>query len=339
MKTKTILVTLAATLAFAATAQAKYYIPRHGARCKAHYVKRTVRIAKRHHGKVVRRHHKIVYVRQVRCVYVKPKTATTTKPPATLAAPSVVRADIDPSFTQDPADNLKVTWTYSASAAGSLPDGTLSLTVQEPNKAGSSGGCTMNVGGAVTGGTCTQELPHYGSWNVTVSYNGASSTVAPASQTETEDIEPLSSNPTPPVPTTTGLGLSYGTVYSETGPPPMDLVYHYGTAALSVSSSDPANDGFAVALVITNGPNSRTLAGSARGNACVLEFTRVDGQNVAPNTSVSGCGISGTELTSGDGLTVSVTTSGSAGYLGASSDAQAVTPPWALLGKGVAARR
>lgn len=192
MKTRLTLIILAVCLLGAATAQARYYVPKHGAACKTHYVRHVVKIRERRHGKLVRRHHKIVYVRQVRCVYVQPKPTPKPVPPVTLGAPmSVVRAAIDPSFTQDPSDNLKVTWSYSAASADNLPDGTLTLAVQEPNKAGSSGGCTMNVSAAQTGGTCTQELPHYGSWNVTVTYTGASQTVAPATSTDTEDIEPL----------------------------------------------------------------------------------------------------------------------------------------------------
>jgi hypothetical protein len=327
---KTILITLVAFLVFAATAAAKaprFYVPKTHHACKAHYVKRTVRIAKRHHGKLVRRHHRIVMVKQTRCVYVAPKRATTT--PAPAAVPVRVRAGIDPSYVQDPADNLIVTWSYSASAPVPLPDGTLSIAITEPNKAGKSGGCSMNVGGDTTGGDCTVELSRYGDWNVTVSYASSDSSVAPATSTDTEDIEPLPVT-TSSAPTTTSLSLGYGTVHSETGPPPMNWIYEYGSATVSVSSSDPANDGFAVSLVITNGPNTRTLTGSVHGTICALGFTRIDGFNAPPNTSVSGCGIPDTELAGGDELTVSVTTNGSPGYAGASSDAQAITPPWSF---------
>jgi hypothetical protein len=189
---------IVAALTVAATAQAKYYVPKKGHVCKTHYKSETIKIRERKHGKLVRRHHKVVMIKQVRCVYVAPKK--TIKPPAQTVAPvntpappaaPNVRAGIDPSFTQDSSDNLKVTWTYGASAPVPLPNGTLSLAVTEPSKAGSSGGCSINVGGDTAGGNCTQELPHYGSWNVTVSYVSSDPTVAPATSTDTEDIEPL----------------------------------------------------------------------------------------------------------------------------------------------------
>ena len=206
MRTRTALAVLASLLWFAASAQAHArHRTHHPLRCRSGFTRETVRVPERRHGRIVRRHHRIVFVRVERCERrrtVKPATpdpVTLPAPPTSTPAPApasvlpVVRASIDPSYTQDPTDNLKVTWTYSASAGTSaaLPTGTLSLNVTEPGHVGSSGGCTMNVTAAVTGGTCTQELPNYGAWNVTVSYTGASTTVAPASSTDTETIEPL----------------------------------------------------------------------------------------------------------------------------------------------------
>lgn len=201
MKTRLTLILSFALLALpaAASAHQRYYVPKHHQACKASFKREVVKIRERRHGKLVRRHHKVVIVRQVRCVYVAPKKTTkptTTLPPVSTGAPTqgfpTVRAGIDPSFTQDANDNLRVTWDYStSSSSGSLPDGTLSLAVSEPGKTGNSGGCSMNVGLQVTGGQCTVELSRYGNWSVTVSYAGSDAQVAPATSTDTEDIEPL----------------------------------------------------------------------------------------------------------------------------------------------------
>ncbi len=88
-------------LAFAVSSQAKTK-PKHHTqkskshtlKCRAGYVRRTVKVAKRKHGRIVRVHHKIVYVRVQRCVKVskpkpKPKPPTTTTPgsPAPVVPP------------------------------------------------------------------------------------------------------------------------------------------------------------------------------------------------------------------------------------------------------------
>ena len=123
-----------------------------------------------------------------------PTTTTPTPPPPpppTTGGPTV-RANIDPSYTQDPGNPLKVTWAYDAGVDdGTLPYGTLSLTVYQHGQVASAGGCTIDVGGPVTGGNCTQVLPQYGAYDVTVSYASSSSSVAPSTATETDTIEPL----------------------------------------------------------------------------------------------------------------------------------------------------
>jgi hypothetical protein len=300
---KTILLTIVASLALAATAAAKtprYYVPRAHHACKVHYRRETVKIRERKHGKLVRRHHKIVKVRQTRCVYVAPRKTTKPTTAPTLAAPSVVRAGIDPSYTQDASDNLKVTWDYSASATGSLPDGTLSLIVQEPNKTGSSGGCTMNVGGTVTGGTCTQELPHYGAWNVTVAYNGASSTVAPASQTETEDIEPLPlPPPAPPAPIT--LTKVWGTDAPSSRPTIAATVIG-STASIEVTDADYEG----ASSVLASDQNGDSCAATVSGQKATCQMSL--GPNVTPSSfQVSYPGGSSTQATNAAGALVTTT--------------------------------
>lgn len=314
------------------------YFPKKRHVCRKGYAGRYVKVKVRHHKKKVRRFECIGKPVKPPAAGVKPRPVQPpiTSPPSsnpTTPAGSV-RASIDPSYTQDPANGLHVTWAYSASdTSGDLPTGTLTLTVQEPNTAGSSGSCSMDVGGSVTGGTCTQALPHYGDWNVTVSYVGNDPTVAPATQTETDDIEPLPAPPAPPpVATTTSLTVGTTTSYSEAGPPPLNWILWDGSTPITVASSDPDNAGFVLSLTITGSDgSSQTLTGAVTtGNSCALQFGRTIGYNYPDTTGVSGCGLTSTELASGDVLTVSATSTGSDGYLPSTSDTEPVTLPWTL---------
>ena len=64
---------VATGLPFAAPSQAKNKA--HGVKCRAGYVRRTVRVPKRKHGRIVRNHGKVVYRRVQQCVKVtKPKS-------------------------------------------------------------------------------------------------------------------------------------------------------------------------------------------------------------------------------------------------------------------------
>jgi hypothetical protein len=162
--------------------------------CRAHFVKKTER-------------HKVKgkMVRYIGCVYVAPKAATpTTVPGSTTGAPvssmsthtGTSRAAIDPSYTQDPANPLKVTFSYSASETdGNLPNGVLSL-YWGPSTQSQTLACSINVGGATTGGQCTITFPAYGTEYVTTTYVSGTNS---ATQTDIEDIK----NPNPVVTTTT----------------------------------------------------------------------------------------------------------------------------------------
>src|SRR4029077_7056307 len=91
-----------------------------------------------------------------------PTTSTTTTPGKT-PTPAVVRANIDPTYTQNQNNPLMVTWAYSAGVTdGTLPDGTLSLTVYEHGQVASAGGCPIDVGGGRSGGEGAVSLPPYG---------------------------------------------------------------------------------------------------------------------------------------------------------------------------------
>ena len=135
-----------------------------------------------------------------------------TAPPTTAAA---VRAHVDPTFTQNAANPLEVTFAYSASITdGTLPVGTLSLTITAPGQVSVAGGCTMNVGGSVYGGNCTVTLPSFGNWQLTTTYAGATNgstateivnipgTMPTTTTTGAPGMYPVGEAPTTTVPTT-----------------------------------------------------------------------------------------------------------------------------------------
>lgn len=212
--------------AAASTAPAKSYALGHAKYCRTDYVKRTarhvvdvrVRVHERLRGKViVRVKLERKSERYVACEYVASVVTTTAAKPTTTIATSAptsqqtVRAAIDPSYTQNSSNPLEVTWSYSAGITdGTLPDGTLAITVYVHSAVSSAGGCTMNVGGNVSGGTCAVTLPAYGLYDVTVVYSGAAS-ISSTAATDTEDVEnpsPTTTTTTLPPSTSTAEGLS-----------------------------------------------------------------------------------------------------------------------------------
>ena len=186
-----------------ASAQAKQYVLRHPKHehCRTHYVKRAETVKKHERGRSVK-------VRETLCVYVAPKitpsatapnTPGNTLPTAPLApvipqpTPIVtLAADLDPTFTQDPANPLIVTYTYDASATQTvsgvtapetdLPAGILDLY--------SDGllACSINVGGSTTGGQCQVTYSTTGAHTVVVTYESGS---ASATATYSEQINPF----------------------------------------------------------------------------------------------------------------------------------------------------
>ena len=85
-----------AALAFAAPSQAttKHHTVKHRTlKCRAGFVRRSVRVPVRKHGRIVRKHGRIVYTRVQRCVKVtkpKPKPKSTTTPTTPTPHPPVV---------------------------------------------------------------------------------------------------------------------------------------------------------------------------------------------------------------------------------------------------------
>jgi hypothetical protein len=212
---KTILITLVAFLVFAAAAAAKtprYYVPRPHHTCRLHYVKHTVRIPERRHGKIVRRHHKIVTVKQTRCVHVAP-TSAKPNPPASTAPTVRYSARVDPSFVQSPDNPLSITYSFSADATatvngvttdlastGALPDGVLNLyTTYVPGQPASPIGiglppngesliCAIDIGGSTAGGSCPTTYQTTGTYQVTT--QAIWSTTNSVTQTDSETISP-----------------------------------------------------------------------------------------------------------------------------------------------------
>lgn len=125
-----------------------------------------------------------------------PSTTTTT---TTAGAPAVALGiTIDPSYTQDPTNPLKVTYSFSASATQtangtttpdpSLPQGVLNFFSD------GSLACSDNVGGSVDSGTCTVTYAAIGNHTVVTIYDSGTNS---ATETDVENIQPVIVNVTP----------------------------------------------------------------------------------------------------------------------------------------------
>lgn len=203
---QTPLVALLVALALPATAQAathKSYVLHHPRRehCLRGYWKQRER--RKVHGK---------RVEQMWCVYRAPKPAAKAPVPTPGVTPAGhvpayrLHARLDPSFTQNPDNPTIVTYTYSASAsvegvglaedAPSLPEGVLSLY--------SDGllACSMDVGGAITGGECTV-ASSIGAQTVVVTYQSGSTS---ATETYSEVIGSVATTTTDEATSSPGSG-------------------------------------------------------------------------------------------------------------------------------------
>ncbi len=255
-------------------------------------------------------------------------TPTVTTPPVTTSAPpTTTRASIDPSYTQNPANPLQVTWAYSAAAnGGSLPDGTLSLTVYQSGQVGSAGGCSMNVGDGVNGGNCTVTLPAYGPYQVTVTYDGSDPSVAPATSTDTETISNPNSPTTPPAPTQTAISaaVTSSTTTQYVGPPPTYLQATDTDDAITATSSDP-DSSQTCTWTVTDTTTGQAVTDSTTSCAPYgLDFEQDAGSDtVMINASNTFAGLS---FNQADTVTVTVATSGSSGYTAATSTPVTVWP-------------
>jgi hypothetical protein len=110
-----------AGLAFAMGAQAK---PKHqGLKCKTSYTRRTVRIPKRVHGRIVRRHGRIIYIRVQRCVKTpKPKPSSPGSPPASgPTTPTSTPTPQPPGTPTVPSPTTTTTTTTTQTTATTPP--------------------------------------------------------------------------------------------------------------------------------------------------------------------------------------------------------------------------
>lgn len=264
MKTKTAL-TLAAMLAFAGVAHAKFYVPKAHQACRAGYERREVRILERRpiivrnrvEWRIVRRHHRAVRVMQARCYQLPVRTTTappvkTTKPtmPAPAGTPAVrYTAHVDPSFVQSQSDARAVTYTYSADATATQPDGTttdmassgqLPAGVLNFYSNSAPGGpeslyCSINVGGSTTSGACPIDYGDTGTYQVTTEYvpNSASA----VTETDSETVSPYA--------TTTTASAVAGTPTNNSTPITLD-------AAVTDPYGDSVAQGQQVAYTLTD---------------------------------------------------------------------------------------
>jgi hypothetical protein len=276
------LTALLAALAFATTASAKQYILKHPKHehCRTHYARKVEHI-KRHHKRV----------REVVCTYVAPKPAKVVLPatttPATIApttpAPSStisLRAHLDPSFTQDPANPLVVTFDYSASAEQQsggvtladpdLPSGVLAF-YSEGLLA-----CSMNVGGSTTGGECTIDYSAFGTHAINAIYTSGEASVTTGS--ETVEVEPPQIIPTVTTQAASaeieGAPDASGKCYNVSGPDGSTNRICEGTVTVNTTArnGEALLDDRSIVISQTQGGPGLTLEVPAGATGCEIKI-------------------------------------------------------------------
>jgi hypothetical protein len=176
---RTITIVLVAFAGCVAVAHAatmhKPYVLKHGTTCRI----------KGYHTHVVKKHGPKI----IKCEWDVSRKIVVPGPPvpATVVEPTLA-VSLDPSFTQDPANPLDVTYAYSASATengvslnkqASLPSGVLEFFDNGQLV------CSTAVGGDTTGGTCEVLYTAYGDQAVDVVYDSGSSSTTTGDETET----------------------------------------------------------------------------------------------------------------------------------------------------------
>lgn len=166
---------VAAGLAFAGASQAK---TTHAAKCRAGYVRRSVQVPERKHGRIVRHHGKIVYMRVQRCV----RRGTATRPfpplggPIGTGSPSSPFAPVVPTSpfapvvptSSAPANSAPPTISGNAAAGSTLTASTGGWTnaptsyAYQWERCDAGGGSCQNMTGA-TGSTYTPGSSDVGS--------------------------------------------------------------------------------------------------------------------------------------------------------------------------------
>lgn len=251
----------------ATTSHANYALGK-AKKCRVDFVKKTEKhtVIEKVKGKKKR-----VVERYVACVYSPPAPTATHFPvitPTTIAtavtntvtpAPTTTQppvpsynyeAHVDPSFTQSPANPMAVTYTYTADATqtvngkqtdlgqtGNLPGGVLQLF--------SDGllACSINVGGATTGGQCGVNYSAYGNHSVVTTYS--LSGIAPVTETDTENIEPFATSMSVSTPLIGSTTVSNDFYYQTVSVPVTvsGLTQSLGTSGtVSLTNTDAINE-------------------------------------------------------------------------------------------------
>jgi PASTA domain len=137
------------------------------------------------------------------------KVDLTMKLPKLRKGSVTYKTKVDPSFTQNPQNPLQVTYAYSGdatesvngvtvdlAAAGELPPGVLNFYASYDQAAGSPEQliCSINVGGTVSGGSCTVTYSATGTYQVTTQYLPTGYT--PVTETDEENIQPFATTTT-----------------------------------------------------------------------------------------------------------------------------------------------
>jgi len=156
----TVLLAIGASLAFAGESQAK--TSHHRVKCRPGYVRRSIRVPVRRHGRIVRHHGKIVYMRAPRCVKVSkrktpppwsplfpPPIPPTTSPVAPISPPPAP-ASTAPANTAVPTISGSATQGSSLSASTGTWTNSPTSYGYEWQRCNAGGGACQNVTGATT---------------------------------------------------------------------------------------------------------------------------------------------------------------------------------------------
>lgn len=263
-------------------------------------------------GRRVRRGMKVALVLQA-------KTASQTTP--TTGGPgghTTYNATVDPTFTQNPANPLQVTYQVSADAVETVNGNTVDLAAQGNLPAGvlefysqGSLACTLNVGGAVDGGACGASYPAPGTYTVETVYvpNGVSA----VSETEQETILPFA--------TTTILATEIGAVSGSEFPIAVDA------EPLDPSGNPvPVPAGTKLAYTVTDETTGTVVFSFSftSDQACDITYQAIssttavfNGASCAPYQSSGG-------VPAGDSYAITATFAGSNGYTGSISQSSPV---------------
>lgn len=237
-------------------------------------------------------HHKVKgkSVRFIQCQYVPPALkvvpggSTGSSVGSTSTHTGSARANVDPTYVQDPVNPLKVTFTYFAGVAGEpLPNGVLSL-YWGPTTQSKTLACSENVGG--TNGTesdpllCTITFPAYGTEYVTTVYTSGTSS---ATQTDQENIQ----NPNPVVTTTTTTLAPHTTTVVQVTSSTITQGHHFVLSATVTDQNGaavPVSPSQLTFQVVQSPGQYQSVflsSSAASGNSCSFEAIAASSNRIA----------------------------------------------------------